>query len=139
MSHTSPILIVEDDQDDCELIQTALKDMGITNEQKCFGDGKQALNYLQNSHEKTFLILSDINMPNLNGFELKKKINANESLKKQAIPFVYLTTSNSKQDIDKAYDVFAQGFFTKPNNYNTLIGLLTKIIQYWKSSEAPAS
>ncbi|HEX8334971.1 MAG TPA: response regulator [Segetibacter sp.] len=134
-----PILIVEDDQDDCELIQTALKEIGVDNEQKCFHDGSEALKYLQTTSSKTFLILSDINMPQLNGFELKKQINSSAKLKKQGIPFVYLTTSTNKKDIDTAYDLFAQGFFTKPNKYGNLVELLKNVTNYWDTAQTPTT
>ena len=132
-----PIIIVEDDNDDCELIQSALNEIGVTNEQKCFKDGTQALKYLQTTHEKTFLILSDINMPHLNGFELKQQINSNEKLKTQAIPFVFFTTSNSQKDIDTAYNLSAQGFFTKPGKYETLKELLQSVTKYWQKAQTP--
>jgi CheY-like chemotaxis protein len=134
-----PILIVEDDQDDCELIQSALKEIGVKNEQRCFTNGSEAFTYLQTTSEKAFLILSDINMPQLNGFDLKKKINANDKLKKQGIPFVFLTTSNNKKDIDTAYDLSAQGFFTKPGKYDNLLEILKNVTKYWQTAQTPTT
>lgn len=137
MPHNSPILIIEDDLDDCELVQSALGDIGISNKLKCFPDGSKALSYLNSTSERTFLILSDINMPQSNGFDLKENINLTPRLRKQAIPFIYLTTSSSQKDIDKAYELFANGFFTKPDSYRALTELLKSIIVYWKQSEVP--
>jgi CheY-like chemotaxis protein len=139
MKETRAILIVEDDPDDCELIQLALKDIGIENEQRCFKNGKEALDYLHSTEEKTFLILSDVNMPVLDGLELKRKINTNDKLRTQSIPFVFLSTSNAKKDINAAYDLLAQGFFTKPDKFDALINLLKSVTSYWKIAKHPVS
>ncbi|GEO09493.1 response regulator [Segetibacter aerophilus] len=138
MKTAHPILIIEDDLDDCELIVQALADIGIQNERKCFEDGEKALRYLQTTSEKTFLILSDLSMPLLNGLELKKQINKDEKLRTQSIPFVFLTTSNSKKDILEAYNLLAQGFFTKPNDYRSLITLLRSVTHYWDIAQHPS-
>ena len=139
MKYSNPILIIEDDPDDCELIQSALSDIGVKNEQKCFRNGQEALEYLQSTNEKTFLILSDVNMPILNGLELKRKINTNDKLRTQSIPFVFLSTSTAKKDINTAYDLLAQGFFTKPNKFDDLIELLTNVTNYWETAKHPLS
>jgi CheY-like chemotaxis protein len=137
MKNTHPILIIEDDVDDCELIQSALEDIGVQNEQKCFKNGQEALDYLQSTSEKTFLILSDVNMPILDGLELKRKINTDDKLRMQSIPFVFLSTSNAKKDINTAYDLLAQGFFTKPNKFNALTDLLKNVTNYWGTAKHP--
>ena len=137
MKQTNPILIIEDDEDDCELIQSALHDIGVRNEQRCFKNGQDALEYLQSTLDKTFLILSDVNMPVLNGLELKKLINTNDKLRSQSIPFVFLSTSTSKHDINTAYDLLAQGFFTKPNKFDELIDLLKNVTNYWEIAKHP--
>ncbi|GEO12087.1 response regulator [Segetibacter aerophilus] len=134
-----PILIIEDDADDCELIESALDSIGVKNERKCFNNGQDALEYLQTTDEKTFLILSDVNMPVLNGLKLKEIINTNDKLRTQSIPFVFLSTSNSKKDINAAYDLLAQGFFTKPNSFGDLIDLLKNVTNYWETARHPIS
>ena len=137
MPYRSPILIIEDDVDDCELIEAALDSIGVKNQRKCFTNGQDALEYLQSTADKTFLILSDVNMPVLNGLELKKRINTNDRLRTQSIPFVFLSTSNSKNDINAAYDLLAQGFFTKPNKFDDLIDLLKNVTNYWETAKHP--
>ena len=139
MKTNHPILIIEDDEDDCELIQSALDDIGIQNEQKCFRNGQEALNYLQNTSEKTFLILSDVNMPVLNGFELKRIINENDKLRTQSIPFVFLSTSDTKSEVNKAYDMLVQGYFKKPHTYGDIKDLLKMVTHYWGTARHPNS
>ena len=130
MKNYLPILIIEYDSDDCELIQFALKDIGVDNEQKCFRNGQEALEYLQSTSEKTFMILSDVNMPMLNGFELKDKINSDDRLRKQSIHFVFLSTSDTKKDVNRAYDMAVQGFFKKPQTYEEIKDLLKMVTNY---------
>ena len=139
MKINHPIIIIEDDEDDCEFIQSALIEIGVKNEQKCFKNGQEALEYLRVTSEKTFLILSDINMPILNGLELKKEINSSDKLRSQSIPFVFLSSSNTKKDINAAYDLLAQGFFTKPNKFDALSNLLKNVINYWDEAKHPFS
>ena len=76
-------------------------------------------------------------MPILNGLELKKKINNDDKLRIQSIPFVFLTTSDSKKDVIKAYELLAQGFFTKPNDYISLVTLLKSVTHYWDIAKHP--
>ena len=132
-----PILIVEDDKDDRELIQSALLDIGVQNEQKCFPNGLAALEYLKTTPQKPFLIISDINMPLLDGFALKKHINSIPDLDKQAIPFVLVTTSKSEEHIDSAYQLSVQGFFSKPDDYKVWMEILKKVIDYWLIAKTP--
>lgn len=137
MKTNHPILIIEDDADDCEFIQSALDEIGVLNEQKCFKNGKEALNYLQNTTENTFLILSDVNMPVLNGFELKQKINSSDKLRTQSIPFIFLSTSDTKSEVAKAYDLLVQGYFKKPHNYEDIKTLLKMVTNYWEVAKHP--
>lgn len=139
MINTNPIIIVEDDADDCDFIQLALDEIGIRNEKKLFPNGKAALDYLKSSKEQTFLILSDVNMPLLNGFQLKAEINQDEVLRKQSIPFVFLTTSNSKKEVEAAYDLMAQGYFQKPNSFDEIKSILKMVTEYWDNCNHPNS
>lgn len=130
-------MIVEDDLDDCEMIQTLLHELGVNNQQLCFKNGEEALKYLETTSSLTSLILSDINMPRMNGIELKKAININETLRKKSIPFVFLTTSTSKRDIDAAYELLVQGFFVKPSSLSTMKDMLSMIVRYWSACAHP--
>jgi CheY-like chemotaxis protein len=67
-----PIVIVEDDLDDQEIYGEAIRAIGLTNELRFFNGSQQALDYLLTTEEQPFIILSDINMPGMNGLELKK-------------------------------------------------------------------
>ena len=137
MNKNGPIVVIEDDKEDQDILSDIFKSMDYPNEVVFFGDGDEALKYLLASKEKPFLILSDINMPKLNGFELRDKIKNNEALELKCIPYLFFTTANSQKAVIDAYSMSAQGFFTKPNTMSQLEKVLKSIIEYWQHCEAP--
>jgi CheY-like chemotaxis protein len=80
MNKDGPIIVIEDDIDDQEILIEIFKKLGYNNEITYFMDGNLALEYLNKTDVQPFLILSDINMPKINGFELRNKIFTNELL-----------------------------------------------------------
>lgn len=133
MTH-NPIVIVEDDQDDCEMLVQTFRDIGILKEFRCFQSGLHALEYLRTTNETPFIIISDINMPKMNGLTFKKAINEDGVLKKRQIPFVFLSTSKEPELVEKAYSLSIQGYFQKPSDFDSLREIAAAIITYWKNS-----
>jgi two-component system chemotaxis response regulator CheY len=80
---------------------------------------------LKSSHYD--FVVSDINMPNMNGFDLLKNIRAEESLKN--LPVLMVTAESKKEDIVLAAQNGASGYIVKPFTKATLEEKLTKIIQ----------
>ena len=138
MHRNGPIIIVEDDQDDQYLLDLIFKRIGCGNKRLCFSNGIQALDYLANTTEKPFFVLSDINMPKMNGFELRKEIADNPRLNALCIPFIFFTTSSNPNAINTAFNMSVQGYFVKPGTTNELEGILRSILQYWNTSRTPA-
>lgn len=126
-----PIIIIDDDADDCEFLVTAFKNAGVKNELKCFNSPTQALEQLSSTLHNIFIIICDINMPFLNGFELRKSINENAILARRATPFIFLSTTASIDQISKAKQLCVQGFFQKPSDMNTFHTLAKSITEYW--------
>jgi len=137
MVKNGPILIIEDDADDQELLCEVLKELQIPNVLKFFNSCMQAFDYLLTSIEKPFLIISDINIPVMTGLEMCKKIMDHESLRIKGIPFLFLTTTSDRQTITQAYEIPVQGFFVKPSNIQELKNMLKTIIDYWKVCKHP--
>jgi CheY-like chemotaxis protein len=137
MKRTGHILLVEDDKFDQLLIKNALKHLNISNSLVIKENGEEALDYLKTNTDNLFLILCDINMPRMNGRELKEHIEKENNLKYRSIPFVYLSTSSDPGDIKAAYDLNAQSYFSKPSTFEKTINLLSSIISYWNYASVP--
>lgn len=137
MNKKGPIVIIEDDSDDQLILTEIFLELPYENELVFFDDGVQALNYLTDTEIEPFLVLSDINMPKLNGMELRDKIHNNEDLRLKSIPYLFFTTSAEQKHVIDAYSRSIQGFFVKPSNYDKLKQTMVKIIEYWKECESP--
>jgi CheY-like chemotaxis protein len=138
MDKDGPIIVIEDDLDDQEILVEIFHNLGYQNEIVYFIDGNEALEYLNRNDIQPFLILSDINMPKMNGFELRNKIFTNELLQTKCIPYLFFTTGANKKAVIDAYALSVQGFFTKPNSVSELESTIKKIIEYWKECIAPS-
>jgi CheY-like chemotaxis protein len=137
MNKTGPIIIIEDDMDDQDILAEIFKELSYVNKLIFFKDSLQALKYLTETEIEPFLVLSDINMPKLNGMELREKIHNNEDLRLKSIPYLFFSTSAEQQHVIDAYSRSIQGFFIKPSNYEKLKGIIVKIVEYWKECESP--
>jgi CheY-like chemotaxis protein len=137
MNKSGPIIVIEDDEDDQTLLVEIFGRLGYDNEIKYFTDGNKALEFLNQSDVQPFLILSDINMPTIDGFELRKKVFTDEQLQSKCIPYLFFTTSAEKNAVKNAYSMSVQGFFVKPHSMAGLENTIRKIIEYWKECIAP--
>ena len=135
--HNSPILIVEDDDLDQELMFSAFKKLNFPNEVVIVKDGEAALNYLRTCSQKPLFIISDINMPKMNGWELRMEIEKDIKLKIQNIPFILMSGADDHDEIQKAFEDKVQGFFHKKINFKETQELLRIIILYWRWSSFP--
>jgi two-component system chemotaxis response regulator CheY len=117
-------LIVDDFSTMRRIIRGLLKEMGCNNVDEA-EDGAVALNMLKNS--RFDFVVSDINMPNMNGFELLKAVKADEGLKH--LPVLMVTAEARKEDIVAAAQGGAAGYIVKPFTKATLeekVGLILK-------------
>jgi CheY-like chemotaxis protein len=137
MTKSGPIVIIEDDLDDQEILGEIFKRLNYSNKIIFFNDGEEAFAYISEPDVAPFLILSDINMPRLSGLELRERIQANEDLRMKCIPFIFFTTTANKKSVLEAYYKSVQGFFQKPNTLEELENKIKIIIEYWKECIAP--
>ena len=137
MNKSGPIIIIEDDTDDQYILSEIFKELNYNNELIFFADSVKALAYLTDTDIEPFLVLSDINMPKLNGMELRDKVHNNEELRLKCIPYLFFTTTASQKAVIDAYSKSAQGFFIKPPSYEKLQTIIKKIVEYWQECEAP--
>lgn len=131
------VVIAEDDEDDFLLIKEAFKEAGLGYALHWTKDGEELLNYLfalkdENESEneaKPRLIILDLNMPKVSGFEALHEIKSHPNLRK--IPVVILTTSQSEDDVTQAYDLGVNSFIQKPIRFETLVDVIQTLDQYW--------
>src|SRR4028118_745252 len=93
MNKNGPVIIIEDDEDDQLFLQEVFHKLNYPNEVLFFSDGQKALNYIHESNILPFVILSDINMPKLNGFELRNKLKTDAELQLKCIPYLFFSTA----------------------------------------------
>ena len=133
----NPIIIIDDDDDDCQLIKNAFIELRIKNEMIIFDNPVKAFDYLSTMHTQPFFIICDVNMPRINGLELRKKINDIEKLRLKAVPFLLWSTSGREGLINQAFSLNIQGFFKKPDNAEQLKQMMQTIMNYWECSDHP--
>lgn len=139
MSKQGPILIIDDDVDDLELLSQVINDYFGRPVVRSFVNGHQALDFLYNTRDQPFMIICDINMPGMNGLELCQHIYDDDYLRKKSIPFIFLSTGNNPNEIERAYDLTVQGYFKKPSKLSELNHMVAQIIDYWKICLHPNS
>ncbi|RAW01408.1 response regulator [Pseudochryseolinea flava] len=137
MSVKNPIIIVDDDQDDQFLLAKVCEKIGVTHEILFFDDGRDALKYLRSTTERPFLIMSDVNMPLMNGFELRREIHNDVTLREKSIPFVFFSTAASPAQVREAYHLTVQGFFLKETSMEKIEQSLRMIFDYWTKCKRP--
>lgn len=137
MNKEGPIVIIEDDEDDKTLLEQVFKNLNYDNQIIYFTNGEEALNWLTTNSLEPFIIISDINMPILNGIELREKIHNNEELKLKCIPYLFFSTSAQQEHVVDAYSKSIQGFFIKPAGFDRLQETIRKIIEYWQECVSP--
>ncbi len=137
INYLGPIVLVEDDDDDSDLFEEVFRVINVPNVVKLFKTAKDALDFLINTPDQPFIIISDINLPGMNGLELRAKIQKNERLRRKSIPFVFLSTNADRITVQEAYDLTVQGFFKKPSNFQEIHQMLKMIIDYWSLCRHP--
>jgi CheY-like chemotaxis protein len=137
MNQNGPVVIIEDDYDDQEILAEVFKKLKYPNELIFFDDGQKALDFLTKTEVIPFIILSDINMPILNGFELRVKLKLDAQLAIKCIPYLYMSTALNQKVVIDAYSTSAQGFFIKQSNMAEIEKTIVVIMEYWKRCAAP--
>ena len=140
MAKTGPIILIDDDPEDEELLREVLHTLGIQNPLIHFNVCSKAWEYLKSTPENPFLIISDINLPIQSGIEFKRQIDEDPQLRSKSIPFVFLSTSIDQHSVNIAYkEMTVQGFFQKPSSFDELKTTIKLLMDYWKLCRHPNS
>lgn len=129
-----PILLAEDNPDDILITKRAWSKGLIKNKLYIVNDGEEALEFLYKQGEYSNaptpgLMLLDLKMPRVDGFEVLKTVKQDAKLKK--LPIIVLTTSNREKDIQLAYSLGCNSYIVKPVNYEKFIEAVKTIQRYW--------
>ena len=131
------ILLVEDNPDDEALTLRALKKNNITNKIVVARDGVEALDYLfgtgmyagRDTGSQPELILLDLKLPKVDGFEVLTKLRADERTK--LLPVVILTSSREQQDVVNGYGLGANSYVRKPVDFQDFVDAVLQLGLYW--------
>lgn len=137
MPSRRPILVVEDDPIDRELIELAFKRAGAERAVVTVSDGQEALDYLTAQgrfHDRPashlpIVITLDLDMPGMDGFEFLRQVKTMPNL--PIIPIIVFTTSQYDQDLTQSYNLGANGCITKPGDFEEFIEIAQGVDLYW--------
>jgi len=133
------ILLVEDNRMDVELTLDAFREIHLENRIDVATNGQQALDYLfgqgKYSDRKLYpmpnLILLDLKLPGVDGFEVLRQIKSTPILKR--LPVIILTSSKEEGDRALTYDIGANSYLVKPVSFDGFLGVIRQIDGYWLS------
>ncbi len=137
MNKNGPVVIIEDDEDDQAILKEIFLKLNYPNQVIFFSDGQEALDYLHQTDVLPFLILSDINMPKLDGFALRAKLKTDAALQVKCIPYLFFSTAATQKTVIDAYSLSVQGFFVKQTSLAEIEATISAIMEYWKRCAAP--
>lgn len=136
------ILLVEDDPKDIELTLGALEEYNLTNEVAVARDGEEALDYLYRRGKyanrpegNPIVILLDLKMPKIDGFQVLQEIKTNPDLK--TIPVVILTSSSLESDLIESYRLGVNAYVVKPVLFKDFVEAVKEIGTFWALLNEP--
>ena len=136
------ILLVEDDLKDVELTLAALDEYNLANEVVVMHDGEQALDYLyyrgnfgERTRENPAVLLLDLKLPKVDGFEVLKQIKSDENLK--MIPVVVLTSSREEKDMIASYQLGVNAYVVKPVDFHEFVNSVKELGVFWAIINEP--
>ncbi|HZC97956.1 MAG TPA: response regulator [Bradyrhizobium sp.] len=140
MSIPVTIIMIEDDEGHARLIERNIRRSGVNNEIVPFTNGTDAVNYLFGRDSagaqrdgKALLILLDLNLPDMTGIDILRRVKEDNDLK--CAPVVVLTTTDDSHEIKRCYELGCNVYITKPVNYESFanairqLGLFFSVIQ----------
>jgi DNA-binding response OmpR family regulator len=142
MNGLKRILLVEDDPKDVELTMTGLAEYNLANEVVVAHDGEEALDYLHRRgnfasrpNGNPAVMLLDLKLPKVNGFEVLEKVRGDENLK--MIPVVVLTSSHEERDLVQSYKLGVNAYVVKPVDFHQFVNAVKELGVFWAVINEP--
>lgn len=126
------ILLVDDDKIEKLKFNKACKELNLNCTVLEAEDGEEALKFLNDDKFSFDLIITDLNMPRMDGFEFLSALKKNVKFK--YIPVVIMSTSESKIDLERCYELGISGYFSKPLKYAEYLEKVTLLLNYWEKA-----
>ncbi len=131
------ILVAEDQTNDAFILERAFKKTGAKATLHFVRDGQEAIDYLEgeelfsdrNAYPLPTLLLLDLKMPRLNGFDVLEWVRSQKSLRRLLV--VVFSSSEEMSDINRAYDLGANSYMVKPGDFDELLKLAEELGRYW--------
>lgn len=136
-AESGTIALVEDNDDDLYFMMRALKAADIVNPLQILRTGRDAIDYFSGRERFSdrelnplpFLLLLDLKLPDVSGFEVLRWVKAHTSL--HTLTTIVLTTSGEAKDIERAYKLGANSYLVKPSGSDGLLDQVRALKQYW--------
>ncbi len=127
---TLRVALVDDNPTDRLLAAEALREVRADCTLETYDSGPAALAHLRTAPRLLNVLLLDINMPGMDGFEVLSALKADARL--SLIPVVMLTTSNAPADVREAYTLHASSYVVKAPSFVAFVAQLDAFIGYWR-------
>lgn len=121
------VYLADDDEDDVYLFSEALQSVNKTVAFESVNDGQELLEKMDNGGNPPYLVFLDVNMPRMNGLEALKKIKAQGNF--NDVWVVMFSTSITKENVEKAFQLGADLYIQKPTEFNSLKDVIYKYTQ----------
>jgi DNA-binding response OmpR family regulator len=144
MSQPVTIIMIEDDEGHARLIERNIRRSGVNNEIVPFTNGTAAVNYLfgrdgtgLNHKGRALLILLDLNLPDMTGIDILRRLKESRYLK--CAPVMVLTTTDDSQEIKRCYDLGCNVYITKPVNYDSFANAIRQLGLFFSVIQVPTA
>jgi DNA-binding NarL/FixJ family response regulator len=134
---TGAVWVVDSDMEDQDIVRTIWKELDLPNELVLLKNAEEAIIRLAEADRAPFIIISAVNLPGTDGFELRRQLLETHSKKFKSVPFIFWTTHATEEQVVQAYDLSVHGFFIKEGSFNDLKETFQSIIGYWLKSKMP--
>jgi CheY-like chemotaxis protein len=134
----NPVLVAEDDPNDALLLELAFESAGVRNKVVVVRTGQEVIDYLGGNraeHPLPCLMILDVKMPGLSGLDVLKWLQGQEQLRR--LPAVMLSSSADSSDVERALELGAREFLTKPCDFGGLVALVTRMNNIWIERHCP--